>query len=128
MNFRVCKKQCKMQQLEVVSFDDPCIGNSCCCYVRFNMNGDNGRQCTFCVEGWDFTKQFVKKMWQVIGKKEVREELGHESDPAFITKRHIPLLDEIDMNNVSDLWQKDCAIVKKCPHCEKHCGNLVEKS
>jgi len=127
MNFRVCKKQCGMQKLEVTAFDTQCIGNSCCCFVRFDMTGKNGARCTFTVDGWDFTKQYVVKMEDAIKSKCVTEEWGHECDPAFSTKRHIALLDEIDISKVSDLWQKDCEILKKCPHCEKHCGNLVEK-
>ena len=126
MNFRVCKKYCRMKNLKAVAYCDECIGNrQTCNYVVFDMNGDNCH-CSFSVDGYDFVKQFMPKMEKAISEHKVTYEDGHEGDPAFSTKRHIPLLEEIDMDGVTNLFDTKCNLIKKCPHCEKHKDNFVE--
>lgn len=125
MNFRICKKYCKMKKLEVSTCIDRCNGDSCN-FVVFNMKGDGNRDCSFDIHGCEFTRQFADKMEQEIKEKHVREKCGHDFDPAFSTRRHFKLLDEIDvMKFDGGFYNGD--YVRGCRYCEFHCIDYGKK-
>ncbi len=125
MNFRICKKYCKMNELEVSTCIDQCNGDSCSSVV-FRMKGDGDRNCSFSIHGYEFTKDFADKMEHEIKSGTVKEECGHDFDPCFSTKRHVRLLDEIDVSKFDGgFFGSD--FVHGCRYCELHCIDYGKK-
>ena len=118
MNFRICKKKCKMQCIRVVTYNE--IGTTP--FMVFHMIGHE-KSCTFSVNGKEFTEKFSSQIEQLIRDGVVKYDDGHEGDPAFTSKRHIKLLDTVPFNSsvhCSFEDEKEYIPFYHCPYAGEH--------
>ena len=120
MNFRICRKHCRMTCIRVWTNMDR-IGTTP--YVVFYMHGSNDRSCTFIIQDRKFSEEFAKDIEDAIQKGEVSYDDGHEGDPACTSRRHVKLLDAVPLNrNVSCFFEGDGIFEAdwRCPHGDEH--------
>ena len=127
MNFRICKKYCGMKSIYVSSYIDEWNRNGTCNFITVRMTGDNGRHCSFAVDGYEFTGQFARKMENLMASGCVKKECGHDFDPAFSTKRHVKLLEEIDIMEFGNGFRGEDHVCG-CRYCELHCIDYGRKN
>ena len=116
MNFRICKKHCGMKRLEVASFDaEHDTGRS---FIRFFMEG-SGHNCVFSINGFAFAHVLAERIEKGIERGELEETCGHDFEPAFVTRRHVALLDGVEMVDI-DGGFFDGEFFRGCKDCEMH--------
>jgi len=76
MNFRICRKHCRMTCIRVWTNMDR-IGTTP--YVVFYMHGSNDRSCTFIIQDRKFSEEFAKDIEDAIQKGEVSYETAGRS-------------------------------------------------